>query len=234
MKQFRTAAILTIFVLLSACLTAFGQVEPDTVQRKRELPTGPPAAQPQPRTQPKVQQPPKPVEKETPQEGEKEKLSLNDRLYTGGSFGLQFGTYTNIALLPILGYKVTEKFSVGTGIVYNYIKSGNISLSNYGGRAFAQVEALKIGDGALLAHAETEALSSEYIYDVDPSTLRALKRRSTVLLPMAGVGYRQRMGERASFDLLLLYNLSPLTQNEGNPYNNPVFRAGFNIPLSRR
>jgi len=227
MKSFTTVALFTLLVLLVFSFTASAQVEPDTVRRKRELPTGPPAGTTQPRQQPRViKQTPQPVETQEPEE---EKLSTKDRIYVGGSFGLQFGTYTNISLLPIVGYKVTKRWSVGTGIVYHYIKSGSISLNNYGGRAFTQMELFNIGEGAVLAHAETEVLSSEYI-TFDQAGYYNGQRRRTIMLPLAGLGYRQRISDRASFDLLLLYNFS---QDEANPYDNPVIRAGFNIPISR-
>lgn len=233
MKQFRTAALFTLLLLFSFTYTAFGQVEPDTVKRKRELPTGPPAGQPQPkRTQPRViQQAPPPVVTQLPQEEDEERIPFKDRLYTGGSFGLQFGTYTNISLLPILGYQVTEKWSVGTGIVYHYIKYRTLSLNNYGGRFFTQFELLPIGDGAIITHAEVEALSSEYML-IDQNNTYLGNRRKAIAIPMAGIGYRQRIGDRASFDILLLYNFSQGA--EANPYDNPVFRAGLNIPLTRR
>lgn len=231
MKHFKSAALLTLLVLLSFSYTAYAQVEPDTVKRKRELPTGPPG-QTQPPSQPRViQQSPAPVIKQVPQEQEKEQIQFKDRLYSGGSFGLQFGTYTNISLLPILGVQVTEKWNVGTGFIYHYIKSGNISLNNYGGRLFTQYEVFPIGEGAILAHAETEGLSSEYLL-IDRNNVYKGNARRFVTIPMAGIGYRQRISDRASFDILLLYNFK---QGEvANPYDNPVFRAGFNIPLTRR
>lgn len=232
MKEFKTAALFTLLMLLSFGYTAFGQVEPDTVKRKRELPTGPPAVNPQPRKQaPVIKQTPPPVVVEQSRQEEEERIPFKDRLYTGGSFGLQFGTYTNISLLPILGYQVTEKWSVGTGIVYHYIRGGDLSLNNYGGRFFTQLELLPLGEGAIIAHGEVEVLSSEYIL-TDQSRRYMGKARQVIPIPMAGLGYRQRIGDRASFDILLLYNFR---QGEvANPYDNPLFRAGFNIPLTRR
>lgn len=228
MKHLTAAALFTLLILCTTSFTAFGQVEPDTVKRKRELPTGPPAGTPPPRTQPRVIQQ-KPLPEPVKQEDEKEEMSFKERLYTGGSFGLQFGTYTNISLLPILGYRVTEKWNIGAGVVYHYIKGGNISLNNYGGRGFTQFELFNIGDGAVLAHSEVEVLSSEYLV-FDNSGYYMGIRRKTVALPLAGLGYRQRISDRASFDILLLYNFS---QDDANPYDNPVIRAGFNIPLTR-
>lgn len=155
-----------------------------------------------------------------------EDRELLDRLYTGGSFGLQFGTYTNISLLPILGYKVTERYSVGVGVVYQYYRFRGTSLSNYGGRAFTQLEVVDIGEGALLAHAEIEVLNVEMIDRFNPFD----RNRTTLTLPMVGLGYRQRLSEKASFDMLALYNIS---DDPNNPYSNPVLRFGFNIGLGK-
>ncbi|NEM97876.1 hypothetical protein [Pontibacter burrus] len=223
---------LCFFVLCS--ISANAQVEPDTVKRKPALPTGPPGSG-QPvytptRTQP--QQPPKPkpeVVKPVVQEEEKEKEEFIDKLYFGGSLGLQFGTYTNISLLPILGYRITDRLSAGVGAVYHYIKDGPYSMHNYGGRLFAQVEMFDIGDGAILAHAEAENIRREYLR-VNSTQTALEKANKNLLLPLVGLGYRQRISEKASFDILVLYNSN---NDPVNPYSNPVIRAGVNIPFRK-
>lgn len=229
--------LLALCFFLCYSLSTQAQVEPDTVKRKPALPTGPPGSgqpvyTPQPKQQPQVQpKPPVQTQPEVvkPQDDEEEPEAFMDKLYFGGSFGLQFGTYTNISLLPIIGYRVTDRFSVGVGAVYHFIKDGPYSLNNYGGRAFAQVEVFDIGEGALLAHAEAEILSREYLM-VDNTQTYIFKERKMLTLPMFGVGYRQRITDKASFDLLLLYNVS---NDPVNPYSNPVLRAGVNIPFRK-
>ncbi|MBB6610096.1 hypothetical protein H7F15_03515 [Pontibacter sp. Tf4] len=201
------------------------------------MPTGPPGSEkpvytPKPKPQPEVQ--PKPPvqtqpQAEKPQQDEEEQERFIDRLYFGGSLGLQFGSYTNISLLPILGYRLTDRLSAGVGAVYQYVKDGPYSMNNYGGRVFAQVEVVDIGDGALLAHAEAETLSLEYLY-LNSSRTAILKDRKTLVMPMFGAGYRQRISDKASFDLLLLYNAN---NDPVNPYSNPVIRAGINLPFTR-
>lgn len=226
--------LLALCFFVCCSLPTIAQVEPDTVKRKPVLPTGPPGepTRQQPAPKPTVQ--PKPPVQQAPvvvqpqQDEDEEKPELIDRLYFGGSFGLQFGSYTNISLLPILGYRVTDRFNVGVGAVYHYIKDGNLTLNNYGGRAFTQVEVVDIGDGALVAHAETEILSREYLIIYSNSTFE--KQRKMITLPMAGLGYRQRISEKASIDLLVLYNFN---DDLVNPYSNPVFRAGVNIPFRK-
>src|SRR5262245_12495917 len=46
--------------------------------------------------------------------------SFWDRLYFGGNFGLQFGDQTLVDLSPLVGYRLTEKLSVGVGATYIY------------------------------------------------------------------------------------------------------------------
>ncbi|WP_439882354.1 hypothetical protein ACSX1A_04140 [Pontibacter sp. MBLB2868] len=228
----RLAGWLCLTLLLFICKPAFAQV-PDTTQHKPALPTGPPAPveQNSPRPQQRVQdkpsvQQPIPVAKQ--EEADEEAVAFMDRLYWGGSFGLQFGSYTNISLLPILGYKVTDKFSVGTGAVYHFIRTNNTTFQNFGGRAFLQQEVLSnlIGDGSLVLHGEYEVLGVEKYWPTNTNGYE-LERR-IVSMPMAGLGYRQSAG-RASFDFLVLYNFNDID----SPYSNPVIRAGFNIPFRR-
>src|SRR5947208_2580282 len=70
--------------------------------------------------------------------------SVGDKIFTGGSLGLQFGTYTVVEISPIIGYKVTERFTPGISITYIYSKikdpwSGYTYSTNiYGGSVFAR------------------------------------------------------------------------------------------------
>lgn len=75
-------------------------------------------------------------------------LSL-DRFYFGGGGGLGAGTdaygyqYTYFSLLPVVGYRVTDQFSVGASITfqqYNYKNTpiGNYSFTQYGIGPFAR------------------------------------------------------------------------------------------------
>jgi len=198
------------------------------------LPTGPPAPVEQPARQPQPVVRPQPLPQEQPevvrQQDEEAKPALIDRLYFGGGLGLQFGTYTNISLLPILGYRITNRFSAGVGAVYHYVGYSSYNYSNYGGRVFAQAELFNIGNGAVLAHGEVEVLNAEYS---GPGAYQSggFEQRSTVAFPMVGLGYRQRISEKASFDILVLYNTNDA--NYYNPYSNPVIRAGINIPFRK-
>lgn len=245
MPQHQRLLFSIVFSLLFCSgFAAQAQVVPDTTeQTKPSLPTGPPMPAERPRQEqeqqrkpsvqprPEQQRPatlPLPGERVQEQPVLEQPLRPIDRMYFGGSFGLQFGTYTNISLLPILGYKLTDKFSVGVGAVYHFSKFREYSYSSYGGRAFAQLELFNIGDGAILGHADVEFLNTKY----EVTGGRLSSERTNITLPLVGVGYRQRIGDKATVDMLLLYNVND--EVLGNPYNNPVFRVGFNIPFTNR
>ena len=240
-QRFIYSFLCFVLIGLFSSTTAQAQVEPDTTQRsKPALPTGPPAPteQPVPRERqeqkPAVQPRPtqqRPRVQTLPREQEpvlEQPLRPIDRMYFGGSFGLQFGTFTNISLLPILGYRLTDKFSLGVGAVYHFSKFGSNSYSGFGARTFTQLELFNIGDGAVLGHAEVEFLNTKY--EIQGGGLS--NNRTNITLPLVGLGYRQRISEKASVDMLVLYNVND--DERGNPYNNPVFRVGFNIPFTSR
>lgn len=153
---------------------------------------------------------------------DEEQQTLLDRMFWGGSFGLQFGTYTNVSLLPVLGFRATETFWVGVGGVYHFQRYQRENLNNYGGRAFAQQQVFN----NFLVHAEYEHLSVEYFWN--NGTGIADRRRQSKGIPMAGLGYRQRIGAKAAADILVLYNFNDTFPS---PYSNPVIRAGFSIPF---
>jgi hypothetical protein len=215
--------------LLMGGTAAMAQTEPDTVRRKSELPTGPTVDPKQPR-QPRIEQPQPQQEVIRPQvvrPGAEAPETLLDRMFWGGSFGLQFGTFTNVSLLPVLGYRASDTFWLGLGGVYHYRSfRGARSMHNYGGRAFAQQQVFN----NFLIHGEYEQVSVEYATNFNAATRTYDINRRFIGLPMAGVGYRQRIGERGAADILLLYNFN---DSFASPYSNPIIRAGFSFPFRR-
>lgn len=228
MPLFRNCFKLLVLVgCLFGSTAALAQIEPDTVRRKRELPTGPTVEpQQQQQRQPRVTQPQTEVIRpQVVRPGQEAPESLLDRMFWGGSFGLQFGTFTNVSLLPVLGYRATETFWLGAGAVYHYRRFRGVSMHNYGGRMFAQQQVFT----NFLIHGEYEMLSVEFPEFNQNTGLYDYNRRF-VGLPMAGLGYRQRIGERGAADILLLYNFN---DSFANPYSNPIIRAGFSFPFRK-
>lgn len=153
--------------------------------------------------------------------------SFADKLVTGGNMGMQFGNQTMIDLSPMIGYKITDKFIAGVGITYRYYRSkiyNNVFKTTiYGGSVFTRYYII---DNIFL-HAEYEALSLETQY-FDPGSQVHTGKRFWIGSPMAGAGYRQAIGDRASFNIMILYNFNETIYS---PYTNPIIRVGVNFGI---
>jgi len=62
-------------------------------------------------------------------------VTWRDRLYFGGNLSLSVGTVTLIEISPLVGYRLTPRWSAGFGLKYEYYKSsgyiGNYGVSTY-------------------------------------------------------------------------------------------------------
>jgi len=148
-----------------------------------------------------------------------EKKPLSERIYFGGNLGLQFGDVTFIDASPLVGYKVTDNFSVGAGITYIYIKYRNYNsytTTIYGGRVFSRYYFLE----NLFIHGEVEQLSGYW----DPF----LNRRTFVTSVLGGAGYRQRISDKVSMTFLILWNFN---ESIYSPYSNPIIRGGLTFGI---
>src|SRR5688572_2037774 len=93
----------------------------------------------------------------------KEKVPFKDRIFIGGSLGLQFGSATYIDVSPLVGYQISKKLQAGVGVTYIYykVKDSNYNYeyetSIYGGRLFSRYYILD----NLFAHGEYEILNME-------------------------------------------------------------------------
>ncbi len=149
--------------------------------------------------------------------------SLTDHLVYGGNIGLNFGNVTSISVSPMVGYKVTDKFTPGIGLTYNYLRfnyPGYITESThiYGGSLWARYYIL---DNIFL-HGEYESLNGEWDPYVRPNYRYYLNSA------LIGGGYRESIGGFSSY-VLVLYNV---TYSEDSPYANPlVLRVGFGFGL---
>jgi hypothetical protein len=150
------------------------------------------------------------------------------KFFFGGNFNLMLGTITSINISPLVGYRVTPRFSAGTGITYEYYRekispSDIFQASMYGARGFLSYDIIpdinKLTglpmQGALMGYTEYEALNQYYSQS---------EARSWLNNVYVGGGWKIPMGERAAIQLLLLYNLN---ETMNSPYSNPLFRFGF-------
>ena len=133
----------------------------------------------------------------------------------------------NFSLAPAIGYRITNRFAVGPGISYAYnnyslspqgfyntyganyptpngslTESGanSLSSSSLGVKVFAQYIVYK----EFFIHGEYEVTNAQLAgYD---SHNYLVKINRQVTSPLAGIGYRSTLGERAAVDIVGLYN----------------------------
>lgn len=156
-----------------------------------------------------------------------ESSSFSERVYFGGNFGLQFGTFTHIEASPIVGYMINPKLSAGLGGIYQYFRNrgsnqvGDYETNIYGGKLFSRYNL----NNQLFAYTEYENIN----LDVIINTSRGFELgRAWVPAYFIGGGYFQPLGNRAGVTVMALYNV--LYNPNRSPYNSPfVLRVGFTL-----
>jgi len=135
----------------------------------------------------------------------------------------------NFSISPALGYRVSDRFAIGPGISYAYNYYGqssggngpstSVSTSSFGAKVFAQF----IVFDQFFIHAEYESTRAQFLA-VDQFNNYVGTVTRTVQTPLAGVGYRSQISNRAAADIVLLYNFQ---DNYNSIYPNPVIRFNF-------
>ena len=160
---------------------------------------------------------------------------IKKNIFYGGSLALSFGESSYIDISPLIGYKITPRFVVGTGATFQYLSYPKYAYetSIYGGRLFSEYiliedfsEMLKasiLGDGGLYVHGEYEILTfeTEYIIPI----LYPDKKHAYAEAYLFGVGVNQRMG-KTIVSILALWDLNP---NGYHLYSSPIFRIGVSF-----
>lgn len=144
------------------------------------------------------------------------------KMFYGGNIGLQFGDITMVDISPFAGYRFFPIFSAGVGLTYQYYQNNmyptSLKMDVYGGNVFTELYPFKF----LILHAELGMLN----YNVGKISTYGPNERQWIAYPLVGGGLNLAMGNQASFNILLLWNLN---ENEYSIYQNPIFRIGFNI-----
>ena len=146
---------------------------------------------------------------------------LIDKLFFGGSFGLQFGDVTSVDVSPLVGYRITDRWSAGVGVIYQFTRFRQLDFSTniYGGRVFTRYTIFQ----NVFAQFEYEAINLEVFDLVDFST-----EREWVGSAFIGGGYVQRFGNRGGITFTALFDLN-FDENR-SPRSSPlVLRVGFFI-----
>lgn len=181
-------------------------------------------------------------ERERREEAERRKFST-DKLIFGGGFGLFFGNATNISISPIIGYRITESFSAGIGLGYQYFKVKEYSqVYNDNAKAYewkpftANIYTPTVWTRYLIwsnvfAHAEYQyniVSGKEYVNDFTtfPTSIKQEKINYDISSLWLGLGIRQPVSDRVSIILLGLYDVLP--DPNKSQYNRFDMRIGIN------
>lgn len=169
------------------------------------MPPQPPPPTPQPQQQPPPMAPPPP-----------------SRVFWGGGLGFGFGDVDWVEVSPLVGYRVHPKIDLGLALTYRWRSDDRFDLdtNDYGGTLFGRYRAWR----NLFLEADWEYLNWEYVR-FDLST-----ERTNTSSFLAGGGYYQPLGGRASMAVSALYNFSYDDNDPLEPYGEPwVLRFGIGV-----
>lgn len=160
--------------------------------------------------------------------------SFKDRLWYGADVTLNFfsvpnGNAFNAGIAPMVGYKITDAFSVGPRVEILYrgerynIGTGTdlkFNSTNYGIGAFSRLRVFN----QYFLHAEYQTLSNEIGYDIDFTNNQVLTSRSWEDHFFIGGGY-SASGGGIGFQVSLLWDVL----QEFSSQNVPIYyRIGIN------
>ncbi len=166
---------------------------------------------------------------------QKQEANNNSKWYLGGNIGLQVGQVTLIDVSPMVGYAFTTRITLGAGATYKYYRIKNYMLNQFtgkfqsfnshitGGQVFIRYFVFR----RVFAHTEYEYLrfrNTIYLPNFTTQTYDKQNRIEHINSVFIGAGYRQFIGPRSAFDILLLYNVN---ESAYSPYENPMIRMGF-------
>lgn len=159
----------------------------------------------------------------------RERPPARERLFFGGSFGLQFGTITNIEVSPVVGFWVLPRVAVAAGPSFQWYKNPYESTIIYGARTFTDLYLIRdlnniipVGlNMGIYAHVEYEGLS------VEKGILSGLPGDDGRIFYdafLVGPGISQMTGRRSSMNISVLWCF---TNEMYDLYSNPVIRFEF-------
>jgi len=163
------------------------------------------------------------------QQVRKQAPPLKERLFFGGNIGLQFGTYTNIDVSPIIGMWVLPRIAVAAGPNFRFYKDPYGNTTMYGAKAYTEIiflqdlnNLLPIGIHlGLFLHGEWEGLSLESAYFKPAPNDTGRFMLNTFL---AGGGIRQPLGQRSAMNITFLWAFD---DSGYGIYGNPEIRVSF-------
>jgi hypothetical protein len=148
--------------------------------------------------------------------------TFRDRLYFGGAIGLSFGDIDYYQIAPVAGFHVTPKFSTGVALSWirrEYSEPVDVSTNDLGVDVFGRYRVLQNAFAQL-----------QYSYfDFEVPLVSGGSVDETYSTVLAGAGWAQPLGNRASFVVSVLYDFG-YSDDEPSPYDDPwVMSAGVAV-----
>lgn len=188
------------------------------------------------------------VEQSKKLQREKEKGFDPSKIVFGGGLGLGFGTITNIAASPVIGYRITDNWVAGVGIGYQYLSVKDYwkmprpntrpqtyeyfpyRSSIYSGSVWTRYVIWR----NIFVHAEYEQnfmsfrrYYQEWDYQSNGQATKYENINYNAPALLLGGGFRQPINDRISLVLMGLYDV---IQDQYSPYQNRIdFRIGVNV-----
>ena len=144
------------------------------------------------------------------------------KTFYGGTLGFNFGDYFRISVEPLVGYKVSPKFSVGAKFRYEYINDSrynkDVIYHNYGGSIFGRYRPIP----QIYFHAEPAYMSYQF------SVSSYESERQWVPFIFLGGGYVQRVGKNTFLYAEILFDV---LQDDNSPYEDwdPFISIGVSV-----
>ena len=163
------------------------------------------------------------------QKGRGDTPLLRERLFYGGSFGLQLGTITDIQVSPVVGIWLLPRLAAAVGPDYRFYKNPDYRTDIYGGSCYMQFVFIQDLDKLIplgvhlgfFLHVEDELLSLQSSFWKIPPYPSERFFMNTVL---AGAGISQQMGRRSFMNIMFLWTLNDPVYDL---YSNPEIRISF-------
>ncbi len=141
-------------------------------------------------------------------------------VFFGGSFGLTFGSYFSLRVMPLVGYRVNPQLSVGAKVGYEYFrdKHNNFTITshNYGGSVFTQFRIVP----QLYVHGEFAYINYDEYF------IRNSHDRDWVPFLLLGAGFRQKVGRTSWAFVEVLFDV---LQSNKSPYDAWDPRISFGV-----
>lgn len=183
----------------------------------------------------------KPISQYRREQKKKQEGFQTSRIVFGGGMGLGIGTVTNISISPIVGYRITDKFTAGIGMGYQYLRIKDyypVADPNTGAAIYKPLVAQVYSPSVwarysiwrnIFAHVEYEhdfMSFRKYVNNTFKNTIESITDHADVPCLLVGAGARWPISDRVSFIMLALYDV---IQDKQSPYyGNIALRFGVN------